>query len=91
MPRVAFTQNLRRHLDAPSEEVSGKTVGDALDDAFSRNPRLRGYILDDQGKLRKNLVVFVDGAKLENGDGLSEPVGEASEIYVMQALTGGRG
>ena len=91
MPRVAFTQNLRRHLDAPSEEVGGGTVGDALDAVFSRNPRLRGYLLDDQGKLRQSVVVFVDGAKLENGTGLSEPVGEASEIYVMQALTGGRG
>lgn len=89
MPRISFTDSLRRHLEAPSDEVSGGTVGEVLEAVFRKNPRLRSYILDDQGALREHVVVFLDGAKLKDGLSLSQPVREASELYVMQALTGG--
>ena len=35
----------------------------ALEDAFACNPQLRGYVLDDQGHLRANVVAFIDGAR----------------------------
>ncbi len=91
MPRITFTVNLRRHLDTPTEEVPGRTVREVLDAVFSKSPRLRGFILDDQGELRQHVVVFVDGAKLEDRRDLSRPVREASQLYVMQALSGGQG
>src|SRR6266404_2105154 len=53
MPRVTFTANLRRLIDCPTAEVSAATVGEALDAVFARAPGLRGYILDDQGGLRR--------------------------------------
>ena len=63
MARVSFTENLRRHLDCPPIEVSASTVRDALERASERLPKLRGYLLDDQGALRKHVVVFVDGRR----------------------------
>ncbi len=60
-----------------------------LDAVFLKNPKLRGYILDDQDALRQHVVIFVDSAKVGDRKHLGEPVGEQSEIYVMQALTGG--
>lgn len=90
MARVAFTQNLRRHLDAPSVEVPGGTVRSALEAVFDRNAQLRGYILDDQGRLRKHVAIFVDTRRVTDRSHLSDPVGEASQVYVMQALSGGR-
>lgn len=86
MPRVVFTSNLRRHIDAPTVEVSGETVSDVLDRVFADNPRLRGYVLDDQGRIRQHVVVFVDGERAALGD----PVGNTSEVFVLQALSGGR-
>ena len=85
MARVVFTANLRRHIDAPETEVPGKTVGQVLDAVFARNPRLRGYVLDDQGRVRHHVVVFVNGDRADLGDA----VADSSEVYVLQALSGG--
>ena len=89
MPVVTFTATLQRHLSAPAAEVAGATVREALEAAFRGNPRLRGYVLDDQGRLRKHVAVFVDGALVTDRDGLRDPVRPASDIHVMQALSGG--
>lgn len=89
MPRVTFTPNLQRHVACPPTTVAGATVREALTRVFAENPRLEGYLLDDEGRLRKHMVVFVDGAPARDRDGLADPVDETSEILVMQALSGG--
>lgn len=89
MPSVHFTANLRRHVACPSQEVGGATVAEALDAVFEHNPRLRGYVLDEQGAVRKHMNVFVDGRQIRDRSGLSDAVEPKSEIYVMQALSGG--
>lgn len=86
---VSFTQNLKRHVDCPTVEVPGATVREVLDRVFAENPRLRGYVLDERGVLRKHMVVFVDGQQILDRDALSDAVGPRSELYVMQALSGG--
>ncbi len=89
MPRVVFTANLNRHLECPAREVPGATVREALDAVFQDNPRLRGYVLDDQGRLRRHVVVFIDGEMIEDRRALSDAVPPQAELYVMQALSGG--
>ncbi len=89
MATVVFTQNLRRHVECPTETVEGTTVRAVLDAVFAANPRLRGYVLDDQGTMRHHMMVFVDGEPIADRAKLSDPVRPASEIYVMQALSGG--
>lgn len=89
MPRISFTPNLQRHVACPPATVAGATVREALDHVFADHPRLAGYLLDDEGRLRKHMVVFVDGSPARDRDGLTDPVGASSEILVMQALSGG--
>ena len=89
MATVVFTQNLKRHVECPTEVVAGATVRAVLDAVFAANPRLRGYVLDDQGTLRHHMMVFVDGEPITDRRDLSDPVRDASEVYVMQALSGG--
>ena len=89
MARVVFTENLQRHVPCPPTEASGATVREALDRVFEGNSRLRGYVVDERGALRKHMVVFVDGAIISDRAKLSDPITESSEIYVMQALSGG--
>lgn len=89
MPQVNFTPNLAQHIDAPSQNVEGATVGEALQAVFGDNPRLRGYVLDDQGRLRKHVAVFVDGEMIRDRLSLADPVREDSKLFVMQALSGG--
>ena len=89
MPRVAFTPQLQRFLDAPPQHVTGTTVREALDAVFAQNPRLRGYILDEAGHVRKHVSVFVGDASLVDRTGLGDTVGDDTEIFVLQALSGG--
>jgi molybdopterin synthase sulfur carrier subunit len=89
VPIVHFTANLTRHVSCPSVHVVGGTVAEVLAAVFQQNPRLRSYVLDEQGALRKHMNVFVDGQQVRDRERLDEPVGAASELYVMQALSGG--
>jgi molybdopterin synthase sulfur carrier subunit len=89
MPRVVFTSNLQRYVDCPERTVNGTTVRAALEEVFGAQPRVRDYVLDDQGHLRRHVHIFVDGQRVSEGVRLDQPVGKASEIYVMQALSGG--
>ena len=89
MPRVVFTPNLRRHVDCPDAQAAGTNVREALDAVFAEHPQLRGYVVDEQGRLRTHMVIFVDGDNLKDRDGLTDTVRPESEIYVMQALSGG--
>lgn len=89
MPRVSFTSNLNRHLDCPAADVEGATLRETLQAVFIDNPRLRGYVLDDQGAIRRHVAVFVDNEPVVDRVGLSDPVHADSEVFVMQALSGG--
>ncbi len=89
MVRVAFTNNLQRHVACPPTEVTGGTVREVLDAAFGENDRARRYVLDEQGALRQHMNVFVDGDWLRDRTQLSDPVRPESEVWVMQALSGG--
>lgn len=89
MAKVVFTRNLARHVDCPEAEAPGATVREVLSFLFQQNPRLGGYVLDERGALRRHMTIFVDGRQLGDRAGLSDAVGPESEIYVMQALSGG--
>ena len=89
MATVKFTRHLERHLSAPPLEAEGGTVREVLERAFAEQPKLRGYVLDDQGRLRKHVVIFVDGKAIQDRVRLGDAVDGASELLVMQALSGG--
>lgn len=89
MALVRLTPNLKRWVEESEFEVQGTTVREALESAFAKEPRLRGYLLDDQSSLRKHVVVFVDGEMIGDRTELSDPIAPNSEIYVAQALSGG--
>jgi len=86
---IAFTPALQRFLRAPDAHVEGATVAEALQAVFAERPALRGYLLDDQGALRRHVAVYVNGRQVRDRAGLSDALGPDDEIYVLQALTGG--
>jgi hypothetical protein len=89
MPQVTFTPNLRRHLATPSMDVGGETVAAVFGQVFAAQPELRGYLLDDQGRLRRHVAVFVDGRRVRDTHSLRDAVSADSEVCVVQALSGG--
>jgi len=89
VPHVAFTSQLRRFTATPEVDSGAATLRGALEDAFAINPRLRGYVLDDQGHLRANVVVFIDGRRSTDRIALADALQPGSRVHVLQALSGG--
>lgn len=90
MARIVFTPQLRRFVEAPEVDApAATTVREGLEAAFAANPRLRGYVLDEQGHLRANVTVFIDGRRLRDLRGLSDALQAGNTVHVLQALSGG--
>jgi hypothetical protein len=90
MPTLHFAKAIQRHVACQPRTVEATTLADALAAVFDEIPRLRGYVLDDQGRVRQHIEIFVDGQAVRKPcDGSETEVGEKTEIYVMQALSGG--
>jgi molybdopterin synthase sulfur carrier subunit len=89
MPHVAFTSQLQRFTKTPEFDTAAGTLGEALEAAFELNPRLRHYVLDEQGHLRPHVVVFIDGRKAVDRITLTDALAPGDQVHVLQALTGG--
>jgi hypothetical protein len=89
MAHLFFAASIQRHVPTPERETDARTLGEALETVFVEQPRLRGYILDDQGALRKHLSVFIDGQPVRDRHRLSDALAGESRVYVIQALSGG--
>ena len=89
MARVTFTDNLQKHLPCPPTNAHGDTVRAVLNDVFTDNPPLQSYLLDDQGRLRKHVNIFINNKMVRDRDTLSDPVEASDDVFVFQALSGG--
>ena len=97
MARVVLASALTRWLPpalaAAGGEVAldceGANLGAVLDTLFVAHPGLRGYVLDEQGTVRHHVAIFVDGQAIRDKSDLTLALGASTEVYVMQALSGG--
>ena len=89
MPRVVFTPNIQRHVACPEAQADGASVREVFDAVFAVNTAARGYVLDDQGALRRHMAIFIDGQLIKDRTKLSDSVTPLSQVYVFQALSGG--
>jgi molybdopterin synthase sulfur carrier subunit len=89
VPRIELTAHLARHVDCPPEAVPGTTVREVLEAYFARHPAVRAYVLDEQGVLRRHVVIFVGETQAHDRQTLGDPVAGDQTVYVMQALSGG--
>jgi molybdopterin synthase sulfur carrier subunit len=89
MARLIFTQQLARFTAVPQIDTGAATLRAALEAAFAVNPLLRGYVLDEQGHLRANVVAFIDGRRCVERVRLADPLAPDSTVYLLQALSGG--
>jgi len=88
MPRVCLREPLKRLAGNRSEHaIEGSTVGELLKELERAHPAAGGWILDEQGVLRRHINVFVNG---ELG-GQDTPVAGDDRIDVLPAISGGGG
>jgi molybdopterin converting factor small subunit len=89
MVKVSFTANLERHLPVPPADVAPGSLREVLERVFAGNPRLRSYLLDEHGRLRRHVNVYINDETVADRDGLSDAVAADDTVYVFQALSGG--
>jgi sulfur-carrier protein len=90
MQTVKFTYALKRFFpglkDTPAK---GNTLASILREMDAEYPGVRSYLLDEQGRLRNHVNIFIGGALIKDRTTLSDSLPENTEIYIMQALSGG--
>lgn len=89
MAHLSFTPNLARHVACPDADIAAATMAQLLELYFNQWPEVRNYVLDDQGAVRKHIMVLVDGLNLRDRRQLSDALQAESEVFVFQALSGG--
>lgn len=89
MPKIIFAPAIQRHVQVGEQRVAAKTLREALYAAFSIQPLLRDYIVDEQGRLRKHVTIFIDSEQIGDRRNLDQAIADNAEIYVVQALSGG--
>jgi sulfur-carrier protein len=89
MARFHFGSQMARLVESGPAESSAANLRAAFEDIFAARPRLRAYILDEQGHLRQHVAVFVDGQLVADRESLNVPLSPDSEVHVLPALSGG--
>lgn len=91
MAQVTFTKHLKRFFPKlkDSEQVGGTTVREVLDDLDKLYPGFSGYVVDEHGRLRRHVNIFVRQEPIYDREELSDKVGESDEVFIVQALSGG--
>ena len=72
--------------DAANVTADGDTVAEVLADLDRQFPGIRFRVVDEQGRLRDHMTVWLDGERCRD---LSTPLGATDELVLMQALSGG--
>jgi len=85
--KVRIPTPLRSYTDQQKVvEASGESVGAVLDDLDGQFPGLRFRVVDEQGRMRPHMKVFVNQEAVRD---LREGVAASDEVTIMQALSGG--
>jgi molybdopterin synthase sulfur carrier subunit len=71
--------------DRSEHQISGDTVVDLLRALERAQPALAGWILDERGRVRRHINVFVNG---ERG-GEDTAVGSDDRVDILPAISGG--
>jgi molybdopterin synthase sulfur carrier subunit len=66
-------------------ELPGASVGEVLTELARRYPTVEGWILDEQGRVRPHVNVFVDGERTAE----DTPLAPDAVVRVLPSISGG--
>ena len=90
MAKVEFTNHLKRFFPTLGPQtLPATTVAELVQALDGRFPGIVGYLVDERGSLRRHVNIFVDGELVVDRVGLGDPLGDTSEVFIAQALSGG--
>jgi hypothetical protein len=86
MAVVRLRPPLRDRADGKREvSVEGSTVAEALRGLERAHPKLAGWVLDDRGRVREHVAVFVAGERVDGGAKITD----ADRLEIVGAVSGG--
>jgi molybdopterin synthase sulfur carrier subunit len=90
MAKVEFTNHLKRFFPTLGPQtLPASTVAELVRALDGRFPGIAGYLVDERGSLRKHVNIFVDGELVVDRARLGDALGDTSEVFIAQALSGG--
>lgn len=69
-----------------SLDLAGTTVGEVLHRLEDAWPKTVGWVLDEQGKVRQHVNVFLNGERVRE----DAAVTPGDRLHILPAITGGR-
>jgi len=85
MAQVMLRAPLSELCGGRSHVVAGAAVRYGLVALEAAHPAIAGWVLDEQGRIREHVNVFVNGTHGEE----RTPVADADRVHVLPAITGG--
>ena len=90
MPTIKFTTALKRfYPNLQALEIAGGTVAELVETINDIYPGIKDYIVDEQGRLRKHVNIFLGNELIKDRNQLKDIVKENDELLIFQALSGG--
>lgn len=91
MAHVHFTNHLERFFPALKEpqEVAGTTVREVIDELERRYPGFSYYVVDETGRMRRHVNIFVGVEPICDRETLADKVAPGEKMHILQALSGG--
>ncbi|WP_150240704.1 ubiquitin-like small modifier protein 1 [Nocardiopsis quinghaiensis] len=81
---------LRTYTDDASEVTArGGTLAEVLDDLEANHPGIRARVLDDNGKVRRFINVYVGDEDVRFDKGLQTEIADGAQISIIPAVAGG--
>jgi molybdopterin converting factor small subunit len=88
--KVRIPTILRTYTGGASEVTAdGATLAEVLDSLENEHPGIRARVLDDAGKLRRFVNVYVGEEDVRFASGLETPTPEGTQVSVIPAVAGG--
>jgi molybdopterin converting factor small subunit len=75
----------------PQIEITGSpaTVLDALEELWKKYPGIRDRLVNEEGKPREHINIFVGNENVRYLDDFATPLGPDAEISILPAVSGG--
>jgi molybdopterin converting factor small subunit len=87
--RIVIPTFLRQFTSNGKEfYATGNTVGECLNDLIKHYPKMKSLLLDENGRLRTNIDIFVNGQSTYPEE-LNKPVHEGDEFHIAYVMVGG--
>jgi molybdopterin converting factor small subunit len=90
MVQVEFTSVLKNFFPTlQSETVEAANLKEVLKKLDGKYEGIAHYIVDETGKLREHVKIYIGGEPIPSSSSLDEPLANDDKIYIFQAISGG--